>query len=319
MKKNIFQLNLSSSELSFLKKEAPKVATMHASSSLSRSLASSLQTPLHNHHGQVFISSIQVVSPHNSSTSNPPGIGIAAAAATEAVSLANGAAKAARDALCLASALCQLDESELYRIHGRKHERARRRETKMRRQQCRQRKGVEQHVDGREGSEGKEFVEKCLSKAERSKCLTRAQEAEFSGCLKAEAMLEAPLVGRTRGKYHSICMQTSLDVPWMGRMRRERLLLEARECRERIILSYRRLVVSIACAFQGKGLSLQDLIQEGSIGLLRGACRFDHTKGNKMSTYVYWWIKQAIIKALAKNSNIVKLPVCKHKLSRRHT
>jgi len=54
------------------------------------------------------------------------------------------------------------------------------------------------------------------------------------------------------------------------------------------------------------------VFQEGCIGLLQGAQRFDHKKGYKLSTYVYWWIKQAIIKAVAKKSGIMRLPVCSY-------
>lgn len=81
----------------------------------------------------------------------------------------------------------------------------------------------------------------------------------------------------------------------------EMALGRVRECKNRITRSYRRLVVSIATPYCGRGLTLHDLIHEGSIGLLRGAERFDHSKGNRLSTYVYWWIKQAIIKVVATN------------------
>ncbi|KDO83322.1 hypothetical protein CISIN_1g046578mg [Citrus sinensis] len=87
-----------------------------------------------------------------------------------------------------------------------------------------------------------------------------------------------------------------------------KILCKERESQERIIRSYRSLVVSIATGYQGKGLSLKDLIQEGSIGLLRGAKRFNPERGYKLSTYVYWWIKQAIIRAIANKSRTIRLP-----------
>ncbi|KAJ0037967.1 hypothetical protein Pint_23911 [Pistacia integerrima] len=116
--------------------------------------------------------------------------------------------------------------------------------------------------------------------------LSRKEEAEF--CLNLKELAKAT-----------------------GKKRRQvdKILCKERESQERITRSYRRLVASIAAGYQGKGLSLQDLVQEGSIGLLRGAKRFDPERGNKLSTYVYWWIKQAMIRAIANKSRIIRLPL----------
>ncbi|KAK4476358.1 hypothetical protein RD792_015507 [Penstemon davidsonii] len=87
----------------------------------------------------------------------------------------------------------------------------------------------------------------------------------------------------------------------------DRILCNGRESEEIIASSYKRLVISIASSYQGKGLSSRDLIQEGSIGLLRGAIKFNPEKGYKLSTYAYWWIRQAITKAIANKSRIIRL------------
>lgn len=84
---------------------------------------------------------------------------------------------------------------------------------------------------------------------------------------------------------------------------------QATRARQRLIESNLRLVVSLARRYTGHGLSLEDLIQEGNIGLQNGIEKFDWRKGYRLSTYVYWWIRQAITRALANDSRTIRLPV----------
>ncbi|KAJ0975620.1 hypothetical protein J5N97_017585 [Dioscorea zingiberensis] len=260
----------------------------------SYSLKSSSTTPFSVHHTLSSKPCVQIPSystllapciiKHNNTHLTVSENSLTIAVMAEAVALANAAAQAAKDAVSSAMALSEIKsmqtkvEREYLQEHG----------LVARRRQRRKRMRGGEFVDL---DSCRDLMEGCVSRSERSGYLTRRQEGEFSAYLKEGTMLEASLTAfRTKGRSD------------------EKVLLRARECRERITLSYKRLVISIATPYQGKGLSLQDLIQEGCIGLLQGAQRFDAKRGNKLSTYVYWWIKQAIIRAIAKKSRLVRLP-----------
>lgn len=86
---------------------------------------------------------------------------------------------------------------------------------------------------------------------------------------------------------------------------------------EFLVKSNLKFVISVAKQYQNNGLTLNDLINEGNVGLLKAARRFDETKGFKFITYAVWWIRQAILKAIVENSRIIRLPHNKHHLTKK--
>lgn len=89
----------------------------------------------------------------------------------------------------------------------------------------------------------------------------------------------------------------------------EALLSDGEEARRILIQSNSRLVISIAKKYNGQGVPFLDLIQEGNLGLMKAAEKFDHRRGNRFSTYATWWIRQSITRALADQGRTIRVPV----------
>ncbi|MFN5464182.1 MAG: sigma-70 family RNA polymerase sigma factor [Cyanobacteriota bacterium] len=123
----------------------------------------------------------------------------------------------------------------------------------------------------------------------REPLLTAAEEIELGNHI--QNMMEILAVGRSEYTEHEV-----------------RAIRLGRKSKDRMMKANLRLVVSVAKKYQGKGLELQDLIQEGSLGLERAVEKFDPTRGYKFSTYAFWWIRQSMSRAIATQSRSIRLP-----------
>ncbi|KAJ4952400.1 hypothetical protein NE237_029232 [Protea cynaroides] len=142
--------------------------------------------------------------------------------------------------------------------------------------------------------------------------LTHAEVINLSKKIKAGLSLDEH---RSRLKERLKCEPSDEQLATSLRISCAELKLKLMECvlaREKLAMSNVRLVMSIAKKYDHMGAEMADLIQGGLIGLLRGIEKFDSTKGCKISTYVYWWIRQGVSRALIENSRTLRLPTHMH-------
>ncbi len=126
----------------------------------------------------------------------------------------------------------------------------------------------------------------------------------FSSIQDSEDLLQMYLkdVGRTK-------MLTQEEELALGKIIKEGRGREKETAKNKLVSANLRLVVSIAKKYTGHGVLFMDLVQEGGLGLIRAAEKYDYKKGYKFSTYATWWIKQTIIRAISNTSKLIRIPV----------
>jgi RNA polymerase nonessential primary-like sigma factor len=158
------------------------------------------------------------------------------------------------------------------------------------------------HVDG-------DLVRSYLRDIGRVPLLTHEQEITLGRQVQelvALEELEGELESRQGSKpsQAELAQAAGLSAPLL-----KKRLQAGRRAKERMVAANLRLVVSVAKKYTRRNMELLDLIQEGTIGLVRGVEKFDPTRGYKFSTYAYWWIRQGITRAIAEKSRTIRLPI----------
>ena len=138
---------------------------------------------------------------------------------------------------------------------------------------------------------------------ERSEEITYGQQVQRYMSLLAEK----ETLAQQRG--HSISQSQWADAIGLSETELKQLLRQGKKAKNKMIRANLRLVVSVAKKYLRRNVEFLDLIQEGSLGLERAVEKFDPTKGYKFSTYAYWWIRQAMTRAISQQSRTIRLPI----------
>ncbi len=151
-------------------------------------------------------------------------------------------------------------------------------------------------------------VRQYLQEIGRHPLLTQEQEVAIAKRIRAGQDARAQLEERAKEAGMSP-EEFLLTLPEDERFAIEAAIEDGKRAERELVQSNLRLVVSVAKRYMNRGMSLLDLIQEGNLGLLRAVQKFDYTRGFKFSTYATWWIRQAIMRAIADQARTIRIPV----------
>jgi RNA polymerase nonessential primary-like sigma factor len=156
---------------------------------------------------------------------------------------------------------------------------------------------------------GRDMVRTYLHEIGRVPLLTHEQEIVFGKQVQQMMALLDVQEALTQTLGHEPTLSEWAQKSELSEAELESLLKTGKRAKQKMIEANLRLVVAVAKKYQKRNLELLDLIQEGTLGLERGVEKFDPTRGYKFSTYAYWWIRQAITRAIAQQARTIRLPI----------
>ena len=154
-----------------------------------------------------------------------------------------------------------------------------------------------------------DMVRTYLREIGRVPLLTREQEIIFGKQVQQMMKLVEAKEALAKKLEREVTLQEWTEEVGLPETELKKTVFEGKRAKQKMIEANLRLVVAIAKKYQKRNMEFLDLIQEGALGLERGVEKFDPTRGYKFSTYAYWWIRQAITRAIAQQGRTIRLPI----------